>query len=137
MQPDADDRGLAAFYQGYALTREERWAEALPHLDRAITHCPGVKEYFNLRGVAHFKQSRYAEAAADFELALALDSGSAMDLANLGLCHKFLGHTDKAHELLEETLRLDPGLDFTRAHRSRSEERRVGKECRSRWSPYH
>src|SRR5256884_7811449 len=24
-----------------------------------------------------------------------------------------------------------------RATRSRSEERRVGKECRSRWSPYH
>src|SRR3712207_9190388 len=23
------------------------------------------------------------------------------------------------------------------ANRSRSEERRVGKECRSRWSPYH
>ena len=23
------------------------------------------------------------------------------------------------------------------AHDSRSEERRVGKECRSRWSPYH
>ena len=23
------------------------------------------------------------------------------------------------------------------AHRNRSEERRVGKECRSRWSPYH
>ena len=26
--------------------------------------------------------------------------------------------------------------DITREHR-RSEERRVGKECRSRWSPYH
>ena len=24
-----------------------------------------------------------------------------------------------------------------RSHLSRSEERRVGKECRSRWSPYH
>ena len=24
-----------------------------------------------------------------------------------------------------------------RTHRLRSEERRVGKECRSRWSPYH
>ena len=24
-----------------------------------------------------------------------------------------------------------------RACRTRSEERRVGKECRSRWSPYH
>ena len=26
---------------------------------------------------------------------------------------------------------------FTLAHIQRSEERRVGKECRSRWSPYH
>ena len=24
-----------------------------------------------------------------------------------------------------------------RSYRPRSEERRVGKECRSRWSPYH
>ena len=28
----------------------------------------------------------------------------------------------------------DPQID---AHLGRSEERRVGKECRSRWSPYH
>src|SRR2546422_476063 len=27
--------------------------------------------------------------------------------------------------------------EFRRAVRERSEERRVGKECRSRWSPYH
>ena len=26
---------------------------------------------------------------------------------------------------------------FERCHTCRSEERRVGKECRSRWSPYH
>jgi len=26
---------------------------------------------------------------------------------------------------------------FTSADADRSEERRVGKECRSRWSPYH
>src|SRR2546421_1583496 len=29
------------------------------------------------------------------------------------------------------------GRSFASARRSRSEERRVGKECRSRWSPYH
>src|SRR5256885_17240663 len=28
-------------------------------------------------------------------------------------------------------------IDLFRASSSRSEERRVGKECRSRWSPYH
>ena len=27
--------------------------------------------------------------------------------------------------------------DVTRTPELRSEERRVGKECRSRWSPYH
>ena len=34
---------------------------------------------------------------------------------------------------------LEVGLDVLSPHsaRSRSEERRVGKECRSRWSPYH
>src|SRR5256885_8891520 len=31
---------------------------------------------------------------------------------------------------------VDPGLDGL-AEGKRSEERRVGKECRSRWSPYH
>ena len=29
------------------------------------------------------------------------------------------------------------GIIFTGIIQSRSEERRVGKECRSRWSPYH
>src|SRR2546425_6069570 len=29
------------------------------------------------------------------------------------------------------------GTHSWRAHPARSEERRVGKECRSRWSPYH
>ena len=28
-------------------------------------------------------------------------------------------------------------LTATRTNKTRSEERRVGKECRSRWSPYH
>src|SRR2546426_2507801 len=30
-----------------------------------------------------------------------------------------------------------PTLEWLRGRRARSEERRVGKECRSRWSPYH
>jgi len=30
-----------------------------------------------------------------------------------------------------------PGSDAGAGHVNRSEERRVGKECRSRWSPYH
>ena len=38
------------------------------------------------------------------------------------------------------TIQPLPGLHLTRVSvpfKPRSEERRVGKECRSRWSPYH
>src|SRR3989475_12627640 len=35
-------------------------------------------------------------------------------------------------------IKTDPAYrDLSPADRERSEERRVGKECRSRWSPYH
>ena len=37
----------------------------------------------------------------------------------------------KAKGLLSQMLSLPEDWDY------RSEERRVGKECRSRWSPYH
>src|SRR5688572_32087988 len=34
-------------------------------------------------------------------------------------------------------LKKDCQIPNPQSRRSRSEERRVGKECRSRWSPYH
>ena len=33
--------------------------------------------------------------------------------------------------------KIKPGADNMVLQAMRSEERRVGKECRSRWSPYH
>src|SRR2546426_10967548 len=36
-----------------------------------------------------------------------------------------------------EFAHVDARLRSNRSHDARSEERRVGKECRSRWSPYH
>src|SRR2546422_7567526 len=54
--------------------------------------------------------------------------------------------TDARVSRVEELLRGVPGLEVTqmsngayqiRIRGQRSEERRVGKECRSRWSPYH
>ena len=43
-----------------------------------------------------------------------------------------------AVETVAEIVRLSPQRDSQVLIRAvRSEERRVGKECRSRWSPYH
>ena len=50
---------------------------------------------------------------------------------------------DKITEWLKEMLvggivsNLSGMFDATNQKVARSEERRVGKECRSRWSPYH
>ena len=43
-----------------------------------------------------------------------------------------------AHPVLLDVINEDPeDLSFRKQQFGRSEERRVGKECRSRWSPYH
>ena len=42
------------------------------------------------------------------------------------------------HILSEENREIqEMAREFAEAKIRRSEERRVGKECRSRWSPYH
>ena len=45
---------------------------------------------------------------------------------------------DKGHDMGESSaLELYAALQMIYKDGGRSEERRVGKECRSRWSPYH
>ena len=48
--------------------------------------------------------------------------------------------TAQHREMLDQVLNLfnlKPDYDLDIMQLTRSEERRVGKECRSRWSPYH
>ena len=45
------------------------------------------------------------------------------------------GHPVKVHGLVAQPWSMNDRAGV--AFRVRSEERRVGKECRSRWSPYH
>ena len=45
--------------------------------------------------------------------------------------------TDDEHGLQVEQIINELAKYDIEAERKRSEERRVGKECRSRWSPYH
>ena len=45
---------------------------------------------------------------------------------------KLYSNIEKTNEDLDANMEIEQRLTI-----SRSEERRVGKECRSRWSPYH
>jgi len=62
-----------------------------------------------------------------------LDS-SGVSLEDLGKAMAALAEREGSNPLFE----LETGrLSEARFMAARSEERRVGKECRSRWSPYH
>src|SRR3712207_4652370 len=45
--------------------------------------------------------------------------------------------TSKVFENVQRDVNIAMCQEFARFTEGRSEERRVGKECRSRWSPYH
>lgn len=115
-QPEAQSRALAAFYLGYARSLAGKWEDALPHLSSAFELCPDMKEYGNYLGAALFRLGRYAEAEEVFDRVLRLDKGSAMDLANRGLCRERLGRNDAARKDLSAALSLDPSIDFAREH---------------------
>lgn len=116
LQPADEERALSAFYQAYAFSQLGRWEEAVKPLDRAIGLDDECKEFYNLRGVAHFKGERYELGAKDFQASLTIDSGSPHDLANLGLCHKFMGNKAEALDYLGAALKLDQSLDYAQTH---------------------
>ena len=56
----------------------------------------------------------------------------------LRFAYKLTTDREEANDLLQETsLKALDNEDKYTPDTNRSEERRVGKECRSRWSPYH
>ena len=51
---------------------------------------------------------------------------------------RFDGFTDEEKGAMKDRVQeMKMAADEARPRSTRSEERRVGKECRSRWSPYH
>ena len=63
--------------------------------------------------------------------------GESITTATVAAWHKNAGDTVAKGDTLV-TLETDKvSTDLEADESGRSEERRVGKECRSRWSPYH
>src|SRR2546430_6892693 len=75
--------------------------------------------------------------------ALPISSGNPLDpnsscseMAFSGKCvskHLYINDADEKRKRVEVLVNIHSPM----GHNFRSEERRVGKECRSRWSPYH
>src|SRR3712207_3942572 len=101
--------------------------------DVTLEELGGARTHNTKSGVAHYLAEDEADAL-DYVKALLsylpsnnLDPLPALEVAPADTTHD--GVTDEDREL--DTFVPDS------ANTPRSEERRVGKECRSRWSPYH
>jgi len=111
--------------------------ELLKHAPKHIELCLSfsVQEEIGLRG---------AKVAAHYfnpDLAIAVDSTPSRDLPDYEGRENYTYNTKlglgPAIYMANSSTIDDPRLVKFLAETARSEERRVGKECRSRWSPYH
>src|SRR3712207_9243624 len=75
---------------------------------------------------------RYQEALA-IAREIGNRNGEILYFSNLGGTRVGLGQYEEAEADLRQTIEMGEAAGYV----GRSEERRVGKECRSRWSPYH
>src|SRR5256885_9304714 len=110
--------------------------EALEETYRRVHTIGGSASMMDFPGLAHV-----AHGMEDI-LGDVLDDLAALDQSTIGLLQRSLG---RMHRLLygihngidEDAVIAEDDEDYSQYRVMRSEERRVGKECRSRWSPYH
>ena len=85
------------------------------------------QELFNNRAKG-FPYQRHPKQPGLYDAAYEHDACGVGMLVNI--------HGEKSHDIVESALKVLENMRH-RGAEGRSEERRVGKECRSRWSPYH
>ena len=92
--------------------------------------------------ILYMKQTLFDFGVQLNRVPLLCDNESAVKLAKNSVQHSRTKHIDIRHHFLRDhEAKGDISLQGVRSEEQladiRSEERRVGKECRSRWSPYH
>ena len=155
-----DGRRRAGLERRRAVLRQElaaggeadvrRWIDKAEERDRAQDVIGGqLRSAFHLR--ARNRHQRVDGDGLDAELlqrdrhvkTIFPSIAHADDAAGADAEAFFLRHLDCFNAVIVRVARADLGeeaaarLDVVMIARDRSEERRVGKECRSRWSPYH
>ena len=101
--------GEAAFLEGNALCDARRYAEALPHYDRAIAFGYEDHVIWNNKGVALDSLGRHEEAVDAYEEALRRRPMYEIAWYNLGNAYAYLGRLDRALDAYDRALEIRPG----------------------------
>src|SRR5690349_4319557 len=111
----------------------------------ALRDAPGREDLLFFLALSLQMQRKTHEAIDAYAALTRFAPSNSTHWANYGTALSEIGRTDEAEQAFAEAIRLDPrnpgphlnlGLLLMRRQDflARSEERRVGKECRSRWS---
>src|SRR2546426_577004 len=111
--------------QAAELIEKDQFSAAVERLRKAAALTPNQARVRHYLGYALWKLGQTGPATIEFERALRLDPQNTYTRYFLGRIAYSQDRVDQAIKFFESVLA------------TRSEERRVGKECRSRWSPYH
>ena len=103
----------------------------------ALPHLPGVYQFFDAKGTIIYigKAKNLKKRVSSYFVKTPDSPKTAILVRQIVDIRYIVVKTEDDALLLESNLikRFLPRYNLT----TRSEERRVGKECRSRWSPYH
>src|ERR1017187_1064063 len=139
-QEPADDRpaagAAAAEEEGEAVAPASNLTRALEQRAPRLAAAAGASLHRGRERVTHFLE----KALASPEVLARLDSDARLAAGALDIFEHSAHFADdllRFPELLDEIGRLPSLEDDPLEDSGRSEERRVGKECRSRWSPHH
>src|ERR1044072_6358383 len=124
---------VRAFYVGLSALQVGDDVRAEEKLKEATTLAPDEPAPWADLGLLYMRPRRFDEAATMLEKARLLAPEHAGLYVLFGQLESARGNSAEAAKHFRRAAELDP----RNLKALRSEERRVGKEVRSRWSPYH
>lgn len=116
--PDTTRRDKMKTYvnRGIIRNRNGDLQDAVDDFNAALAIDAGLGEAYLNRGNSYFLASRYDEALADYQQALALDVSKPWAAwYNIGLVHEARKDSDKAREAYQKALELNPNFTLAQA----------------------
>src|SRR5688572_28435142 len=134
--------GWSAMVLATVLTASPAWAQDPPPVV-VVTGGLDVVNQYNFRGIRQNTEGVSIWPYVDFGFTLFRGDGClktvTVNVGSWNALHSQINEDDFGtdNKWYESDFYGTLGFGFSKASLGRSEERRVGKECRSRWWPYH
>jgi len=114
LEPTDQDIPSIYSYMGVCLKDMGEYRSAISALMKGEKHDCERTDIYNSMGFCYFKLKEHERAIDCFKKVLRINSGSAIDYANIASNYREMGKPVEAIQYYEIALSIDPGIDFAR-----------------------